>query len=107
MGHDLSALSASMMATNPAAAKAWMDMMSEGARFVSARLQEDLEAQKAMLNCKSPTELLSLQTEFFQTAFRQYSEETMRLMQMMSEATGKTVEDAASGHKRGYDDVPL
>lgn len=107
VAQDLSALTAGMMATNPAAAKAWMDIMSEGARFVSARLQEDLETQMAVLNCKSPAEVVQVQSQFFQKAFEQYTAETMRMFKIMSGATEDVMKGAKSSHKRGYDDVPV
>ena len=104
---DSSAMARAMMSLNPVATQAWQDVMTEYSRFVMDRLQQDLETQKAMLNCKSPAELMQIQSQFYQTAVKQYSEETMRLFQMMSEATGKAVEDAEASQKRGYDDVPL
>lgn len=106
-GSDLSALTAGLLATSPAAVKAWGDMMSEGARFVSARLQEDLETQKAMLNCKSPAELAQVQSKFFLTAFEQYTAEAMKMFEITTGATEEVVKDAKSGHKRSYDDVPV
>lgn len=101
------AMTAAMMAVNPVATKAWLDVMSESAQFVTHRLQQDLDAQKAMLACKSPTELLQVQSEFFKTAMEQYTEEATRLYKMMSKASEDTIEGARSGHSRGYDDVPL
>ena len=96
-----------MMAINPAALRAWQDIMTECGRFAVDRLQHGIETQKAMLNCKNPAELMQLQTKFYQSAIKQYSEETMRLIQLMSEATGKTMGEVRSSTKRGYDDVPL
>ena len=104
---DAPAITAAMMAFNPISAQAWQEVMNECSRFVMDRLQQDMETQKAMMNCKSPAEMMQLQSDFYQTAIKQYSEETMRLLQMMSEATGKAVEDAEPVHKRRYDDVPL
>ncbi len=100
-------LSAAMMAVNPVAAKAWMDIMSESAGFVMNRLQSDLETQRALMACKSPDELMKVQSEFFRTAMEQYSGEAARMFKMMTQAAEDTVEDVKTGHKRGYDNIPL
>ncbi len=94
-----------MMAVTPEAMESWQEIATEWGRFVTDRLQKDIETQRAMLDCRSPSELMKVQTEFYQTAIQQYSEEAMRLMQMMSEAAGKTVTSAST--RRKYDDVPL
>lgn len=101
------AMAAAMMAVSPASAKAWFDVMTETSRFLADRLQQDLETQKAMLSCRNPAELLKLQTEFYQKAFQQYSEEAMQLFKMMSDAAGKTVKEAQTSYSRKYDDIPL
>ena len=98
---------ATAFAINPMAAKAWADLMAESARFVTARLQRDIELQTRMLACDSPAALLELQTEFFTDAVCQYTAETTRYMQMMLKASEDIVEDAQTGHKRNYDDIPL
>lgn len=66
-----SAMAAAMMAVSPAVTRAWLEMMSDSARFLAERLQQDLETQKAMLACKTPTEFLQVQSEFFKTAMEQ------------------------------------
>lgn len=101
------AMAAAMMAVNPVATKAWMDIMSESTRFLTERLKQDLETQKAMLACKTPAELLQVQSQFLTSAIEHYSKETARLYKMMSTATETTLKDVQSGHARSYDDVPL
>ena len=101
------AVAATMMAVNPVATKAWMDIMSESTGFVMDRLQRDLDTQKAMMACKSPEELMQVQLEFIKTAMEQYSDEAARLFKMMSKAAEDAIEDVKTGHKRGYDDIPL
>ncbi len=90
-----------LTALNPAGAQAWLDLMQESARFMTSRLQQDIETQKALLACKSLEELMQVQTEFFKSAAAQYSEHTTRLL--------KGVEQSAAGSSlaRKYDDVPL
>jgi phasin family protein len=101
------ALTAAMMAVNPMATQAWLDLMQESSRFLTDRLQQDFETQKAMLACKNPGELLELQAEFLRSAIEQYSDYTNRFFQQMSVATQETVKGARSGRSRRYDDVPL
>jgi hypothetical protein len=96
-----------MMAFNPFAAKVWPDIMSETARFLTDRLQQDMNTQKAMLACKSSVELLQVQTEFFKSAMEQYTSYAARLTTRMATTAEDTVKDARSSHSRSYDDVPL
>jgi len=100
-------MTAAMMAGNPLMAKAWTEMMTESARFISQRLQEDMATQKAMLACKTPADLMKLQTEFYRKAMEDYSEEAQRMFRIMMGATEEAVDQAKTGTKRGYDDVPL
>ncbi|WP_372884578.1 phasin family protein [Shimia sp.] len=85
-------------AFNPMAATLWQDVLQESARFITERLQKDLETQQAMLGCKSPAELLQLQTDFYQSALADYTEQTTRMLKLMSKAGGTS---------REYDDIPL
>ncbi|MFU8778804.1 MAG: phasin family protein [Roseovarius sp.] len=103
---ETDALSAAMVAGHPAA-RMWRDIMAESARFVSERLQNDLETQKALLRCQSPADLMQLQSEFFRKAMEQYTSEAQRLFEIMTEATEDTVKDIKTSTKRGYDDVPV
>ena len=103
---DTQALTSAMAAGNPAA-RMWLEIMTESTRFVSERLQNDLETQRAMLRCQSPADLVQVQSEFFRKAMEQYSSEAQRLFQIMTEATGDTVKDTKTSTKRGYDDIPV
>ncbi|MBC7133900.1 MAG: phasin family protein [Roseovarius sp.] len=104
---DTPAMAAAMMAVNPAGAKMWLDMVNEAVRFASERLRSDLETQKAMLACKGPTEMVEVQSAFFRKAVEQYTEESVRLFEIMQGAATEMAKDVKSGHSRGYDDVPL
>ena len=98
---------AAMMAVNPIGTSAWMGIMAESQKFLTDRLKQDLDTQQAMLACKTPADVLQVQTEFFKTAMEQYSEEATRLFKMMSDAGQDVIEDVQTGHSRKYDDVPL
>lgn len=98
---------ATTMAGGPEAMRAWQAVFSESTRFISDRLQQDLETQKAMLACKTPAELLQVQAEFYKTAMDQYAKEAAHLYELMSKATESSLKQAGTAFSRGYDDVPL
>ena len=100
-------MTAAMMAANPALAKSWATLMNESARFLSERLQKDLDAQKALLACKTPAEVVEVQTEFFRKAMTDYSDEAQRMFKIMTGAGEEAVKEAKSSSRRGYDDVPV
>ena len=102
-----SSMPTGMMVFNPAMAQAWQVIMSESARFFADRLQQDLETQKAMLACKTPAELMQVQTTFFKTAMEQYTAFGEHLLETVSTVTEGTIKDVRSSQSRGYDDVPL
>lgn len=101
------AMTAAMIALNPFATTAWTDILTESTRFVSDRLQQDLEAQRAILACRTPDELMDVQAKFFKEAMTQYLDEATRLYEMMSKATEDTLKDTHFGTARRYDDVPV
>lgn len=104
---DNAAMKAALMAFNPVGMAAWMNIVTESARFVADRLEQDVAAQQAMLNCKTPADLLRVQTEFYQKAIEQYTAEATHMIDMMSKAAVQSIEEARAPHARGYDDVPL
>jgi len=106
-GFDAPAAMMTMISANPVLAKAWMDMMSESARFMTERLRTDMETQKAFMACKTPAELVEVQAAFLTTAMEQYSDEAARMLDMTMKASQDIAEDLKSGHSRGYDDVPV
>ena len=106
-GFEAPEMMAAMMAVNPVFAKAWMDLVSEGARFLTDRLQTDLETQKALMACKTPADLMQVQAEFLNTAMQQYADEATRVINMTLKASKDMAEDLQSGHSLGSDDVPV
>lgn len=104
---EASAMLAAMSAFSPAVAEAWLDMLSENTRFLTDRFREDVETQKAILACKTPAELMQVQSEFFKTAMSQYTDHAARLREAMTKASEDVIKDMRSGRSRGYDDVPL
>ncbi len=94
-------------ALNDAQLKAWSDLGAEVMKFASSRIQQDLEAQKAMLACKSPQDLQKVQTEYFSKALEDYRLQIQRAMEVMSHAAKTPMGEMIKSAKRGYDDVPL
>lgn len=101
------AMTAAMMAFNPVITQTWMDIMSDSARFLTERLQQDMDTQKALLACKGPAELLEVQSAFFKKAMAHYTDYAKHLQGKIATATEDTMQDARSGFARSYDDVPL
>lgn len=100
-------LTTAMLANNPAVAKAWTDIMNESARFVSDRLQQDMEAQKALMQCKTPAEFVTFQSDFVLKAMQQYADEAQRMTKIMTDASEEIAKDARHTWSRAYDNVPL
>ncbi len=86
----------------PASAEAWQQIMQECVRFLTRRLEKDFAAQQSFLACKSPLDVVRLQTEFCQTALEDYTEEASRMVGILAKANG-----AAAARPRDHDDVPV
>ncbi|WP_299694957.1 phasin family protein [uncultured Tateyamaria sp.] len=89
---------------NPVAAQAWMDITTECARFAMDRIQQDFEAQRAMMACTSPAELMQMQSQYCRDVAKQYADQATRVVELMSAAATK---DGTSPFSRKYDDIPL
>ncbi|MDJ0858841.1 MAG: phasin family protein [Dinoroseobacter sp.] len=98
---------AALFFVNPVFARAWTDMVSSSARFMTDRLQTDLETQKALLACKTPAELMAVQAQFLNTTMQQYANEAARVFDITLKVSADLSEDLKSGHARDYDDVPV
>jgi hypothetical protein len=57
-------------------------MSEEIGRFVSTRLQEDVNATRSLMRCTTPEQAMDVQFAFAQTATRQYFEQAGRLMSL-------------------------
>ncbi|WP_299560712.1 phasin family protein [uncultured Sulfitobacter sp.] len=58
------------------------DMGTEISTFVTRRIKEDVEAQQALMQCRSPEEFQHVHAQFMQKAFDQYHEETGKLVEL-------------------------
>ena len=88
----------------PAAAQAWMDITAGYARFALDRLQTDLVAQREMMACTSPAELMQKQMAYCQEAAQQYADQATRMVELMGKAMSAS---GPSPFARKYDDVPV
>jgi hypothetical protein len=64
-------------------------MSEEIGRFVGNRLQEDMNASRSLMACKTPEQAMNVQLTFAQTATRQYFEEAGRLMSLAMDIARK------------------
>ena len=87
--------------------KVWSDLGAEVMQFASSRMRQDIEAQKAMLACKSIEDLQKVQAQYYSEAIKDYSAQIQRAMEVMSGAANKRTDDVFKPTRRGYDDVPL
>jgi hypothetical protein len=69
-------------ATADSVAKAQVEIVT----FIARRVQEDLDTQRALLDCRSLDEVRRVQTRFIERAVSQYAEETSRMMRLGGEA---------------------
>lgn len=62
--------------------EAMADMNSEVVNFVADRIKEDVKTQHELLHCKSAEELQKAQLTFLDKAYKQYTDETGKLVKM-------------------------
>lgn len=96
-----------MTAFGPAATKSWVSFASECTRFATDRLQQDIEAQRAFMACKTPMDVFEQQISYCQAVSQLYANQTTRMFQLMTDAAQVTAREATQSHARKYDDIPL
>lgn len=67
--------------------EAWADLASEWTSFLASRVRQDVDTQHAILHCRTPAELLQIQSDFYQRAIDSYRAEAGRMTVLMEEAT--------------------
>ena len=85
----------------------WFELMAEGSRFYAERLRAVQELQAAMIGCKTPVELVGLQSAFAQNAAAQYSAEMARCLELLTKGAPQTPKTARTAVCRSYDDIPV
>lgn len=80
----------SLLQANAKAAEIWLDswgrLAGESAGFVTRRWQQDLELVEKVWACRTPLELLQLQSAFLQRALCDYMREAGKLADMETDA---------------------
>ena len=80
----------SLVNANAKAAEIWLDswtrLAGESAGFLGRRWKQDLVLMERIMACRTPLELLQVQSEFLQKALVDYMHETGRLADMETEA---------------------
>ncbi len=104
---DVTPLTAPIAAFNPAAAQAWTEIATDCARFAMSRVQTDIATQSAMMTCGTPAEWMKLQADYMRDTIQQYSEQSARVVELMSAAMGQPSKGGRSAFSRKYDDIPL
>lgn len=62
------------------------DMSAQMAKFVAQRIEEDVKVQHELLHCKSLQEVQHIQMQFFENAFKQYQENSAKMMDIGTQA---------------------
>lgn len=89
---------------NPAAAQTWMEITTECARFAMDRVQKDFAAQRDMMACTTPADLMTLQSNYCRDAAKEYADQATRMVELMTQAASKATIGTTT---RKYNDIPL
>ncbi|PVH27289.1 phasin family protein [Pararhodobacter oceanensis] len=98
---------AAMVSFTPAAAEAWLSIMSEATHFLKDRLEHDLNYQNEILTSKNLQELQQVQIKYFRSAVKQYSDYATLLSNGIAKGWEDTTESLRFSRSRNYDDIPL
>ena len=83
-------LAETLMKANTQAAQIWLEgwlkLVSETTNFTVKRWGLDAEFLERLGGCKTPIEVMEIQTEFMQRAMKEYIEEATKLGDMETEA---------------------
>jgi|GEM_PF-6014020 len=94
----------SLVEANAKAAQIWLEswarLAGESADFVTRRWAQDMDLVERICSCKSPVELLKLQSDFMQRALVDYMKEATRLGDMETEAGVSEIEALDKGVRK-------
>src|SRR5262245_48133164 len=65
------------------------------AEFVHRRVKEDIAVSQRLMNCQSLSDMQQIYSQYFQTAFEQYREQSERAVQRSTSMTDAVVESMA------------
>jgi len=98
-----------LVEANAKAAQIWLEswarLAGESAGFVTRRWQQDVDLIGRICACKSPVELLQLQSEFMQRALVDYMREATRLGDLETEAGVSEIEAVDKELRKAAKDV--
>ncbi len=75
-----------MAEMNAAFIESFGDMSAQMAKFFAQRIEEDVKVQHELLHCKSIQEVQHIQMQFFENAFKQYQENSAKMMDIGTHA---------------------
>src|SRR5262245_6681070 len=70
-------------------------VQKDWAEFVHLRVKEDIAVSQRLMNCQSLADMQQVYSQYFQTAFEQYREQSERAVQRSTSMTDAVVESMA------------
>lgn len=104
---SINPMASAIVTFGPTATQTWLSLANECTRFAAERMQQNRDAQRAMLSCKTPMDVVAQQFNYCQSMSQLYANQTTRLFEMATGAAQRTADEAAQSHSRKYDDIPL
>ncbi len=99
----------SLVEANAKAAEIWLEswakLAGESAGFVTRRWKQDMDLIEKICACKTPVELLKLQSEFMQRALVDYMKEATRLGDMETDAGVSEIEALDKGLREASEEA--
>lgn len=108
--NPMAAVMENMAALNPMQVgpfKAMFDASTEAMQFLSSRMEQNLEAQRAIMACKTFENIQTVQANYYTKALEDYRGATAKMMELLKSGTAGGANAAVSSTNRKYDDVPL
>lgn len=94
----------SLLQANAKAAEIWLEswarLAGESASFASRRWKQDLDLLERLRGCKTPLELLQVQSAFVQKALVDYMRETGKIADLETEAGVSEIEVLDTGARK-------
>ncbi len=91
---DMIEVSEDAMSTAMDSYAAWLknacEVQNELVSFVARRVREDIEMPMRFAECKSPADVLERQVVFTQKMFADYADESMKILDLMSDNTSQS-----------------
>ena len=75
-----------MTGMNAAFFESFGDLSAQMAKFFAQRIEEDVKVQHDLLHCKNLQEVQHIQMQFFENAFKQYQENSAKMMDIGTHA---------------------